>query len=185
MASLSVPILLLAMLSLSSTCLAAKYDLEHSVDGGITFSIAGTISGHIKSDLEIDREPATKELLSDLRNLVERDGFYILRVASGRTDAAGKPMYASTAVRASCLASSKAPPSEQLGLHLSPDRSKIISLEYTLDSMRPCKALEEPQLPSSSIVILRSPVQGPSVLKVTNQQGALDNSFASMQSEGD
>ena len=166
---------------LSSMCIAAKYDLEHSVDGGMTFSIAGTIRGNKRmGDIEVDREPATKELLSALSNLVQRDGFYVLRVASGRSDHAGQPLYASTAVRASCLASSKTAPSERLGLHLSADSRTIVSLEYSLSSILPCKAMATPQLPSNSVVMLRNSVQGPSVIKVT-QQGAPDNAFASMQ----
>ena len=170
---------------LMASCNAAKFDLQHSIDGGSTFVHAGTIEGHRQSSLELLREPLSGEQSKELGEVVERDGFYILRVATGRLDQSGRPHFVSTSVRATCLATPGSA-TEKLGLHLSADGTAIMSLDYTLDAAGPCKASHAaPRLPASAGVQLHRPVEGPMVIKAAPAIGDAFGSSYSSESPGD
>jgi hypothetical protein len=172
---------------------AAKIEVEHSLNGGVSWSLAGTIEGSNRwATAEFNREPISSEVERELVSLAASDGFYALRIPAGRSDRSGRPIFVSTSIRASCLATKGA--SERIGLHLAPDGTSILSLEYALD--QPCGvrathaattssfSASALKLPASASAVVDRVKEGPSVIKLPPSGGSPDLFANSFSGEG-
>jgi len=150
-----------------------KYDFEHSIDGGKTFSLAGSVSlEHGIAHLE--RELSSQSISSQLQKLVDADGFYVVRIPTGRSD-----RYVSAAVRASCL-TTNSNLSERLGLFLDAHGS-LMSMTYSTD-MYPCRGTNTPSLPANSVVFMQQPTDGPMV--ISSPSSSIEDALPSFAGEG-
>jgi hypothetical protein len=74
MLPLSLLIALAIIIGLCSARAPPAWQLEHSFDGGRTFSPAGTIQGQTEGQLELQRAPSDAAQQAQLAGLVEADG---------------------------------------------------------------------------------------------------------------
>ena len=175
---------------------AAKIEVEHSLNGGVSWSLAGTIEGGNRwATAEFNREPISSEVERELASLAASGGFYTLRVPVGRSDRSGRPMFVSTSIRALCLV--KKGTSERIALHLAPDGTSIMSLEYALD--RPCNmrathaatshssvaSAPALKLPARASAAVRMVKEGPSILKLPPNGGSPDLFASTTSSSGE
>ncbi|GAX79445.1 hypothetical protein CEUSTIGMA_g6886.t1 [Chlamydomonas eustigma] len=150
-----------------------KYDFEHSIDGGNTFSLAGSISlDHGIAHME--RELSSQSVSSQLQKLVEADGFYVVRIPTGRSE-----RYVSAAVRASCLATAS-DLSERLSLLLDA-HGGLMSMTYSTDTY-PCRGSSTPSLPAHSVVSVQQPIDGPMV--ISSPSSSMEEALPSFPGEG-
>ncbi|KAG1657564.1 hypothetical protein FOA52_006764 [Chlamydomonas sp. UWO 241] len=145
---------LLLILALAACCGAhgARFELEHSFDGGATFVPSATVQGMVVEGGEL----SVMEVASStegLAALIEDDGFYVVRVGS-----------ASTSIRAACLASGATSAVVELSLGVD---SSVMALSYQLvgrPSGGPCVATGAPTVPPTGRVVVKRPVEGPMVM---------------------
>jgi len=105
--------------------LAEEFALLHSLDGGASWSSAGTLEGSMRAgSMRLERHALTTAEQAKLEALITADAFYSIRVGA-----------ASTSVRAACWATpAQGEPKEQLFLATTADQKTVISLGLQVHS---------------------------------------------------
>lgn len=134
--------LLLVLVSLG--CGLAVPTIEHSTDGGATFTHAGHIVGDPLQDSTLTWERTVQEAeLAKLQNVAQQDGFYLVRVSG-----LGKGAFVAS-VRAACLSDAVEDQAELLLTY----GGDLAGFTYALTSCAPHAAHDSCQLLNKDVKV--------------------------------